>query len=179
MTQNMIREVMSTPYSIVRESMVSSLSVDYDMTFCVHVCQKNGNAQQCFTTFLLGELSEDGRLDDDTAWDIKGAATVLYLGMGTQITNDGSSSADMITIAGSDTVSINSTPVIRDAYLHSQTMTTLISFILTMVLHRHIFKKAQAELDSVIGSERLPNLDDRDSLPYLECVLKEVYRSAP
>ncbi|KAF9808713.1 hypothetical protein IEO21_07775 [Rhodonia placenta] len=125
MTQKMIREVMSTPYSIVRESM------------------KNGNAQQCFTTFLLGELSEDGRVDDATAWDIKGAATVLYLGKG------------------------------------AQTMTTLISFILAMVLHRGTFEKAQAELDRVIGSERLPNLDDRESLPYLECVLKEVYRWNP
>lgn len=58
-------------------------------------------------------------------------------------------------------------------------MTTLISFILAMVLHRGTFEKAQAELDRVIGSERLPNLDDRESLPYLECVLKEVYRSVP
>lgn len=85
---------------------------------CVHVCQKNGNAQQCFTTFLLGELSEDGRVDDATAWDIKGAATVLYLGKGAQTTNDGLSPADMITTAGSDTVSVSSTHIIHDAYCH-------------------------------------------------------------
>ena len=39
-----------------------------------------------------------------------------------------------------------------------------------------VMKKAQAEIDLVIGPGRLPELDDRRSLPYLECVLKEVYR---
>ncbi|EPT01291.1 hypothetical protein FOMPIDRAFT_1120739 [Fomitopsis schrenkii] len=50
------------------------------------------------------------------------------------------------------------------------------SFILAMVLYQDVFAKAQEEMDSVIGSERLPTIDDRDSLPYLECILKEVYR---
>ncbi|TFY53932.1 hypothetical protein EVJ58_g9163 [Rhodofomes roseus] len=37
--------------------------------------------------------------------------------------------------------------------------------------------KAQRELDSAIGDEsRLPNFSDRPALPYLEAVLKEVYR---
>lgn len=35
---------------------------------------------------------------------------------------------------------------------------------------------AQAELDSVVGSERLPCLNDRDSLPYINAVCKEVLR---
>jgi len=30
----------------------------------------------------------------------------------------------------------------------------------------------------VVGHDRLPNLDDRESLPYLECVLQEVFRYA-
>lgn len=46
-----------------------------------------------------------------------------------------------------------------------------------MVLHPEVYRKAQAEIDRVVGSERLPELEDRPSLPYLECVLKEVYRS--
>ncbi|KAG5652974.1 hypothetical protein H0H81_002872 [Sphagnurus paluster] len=36
--------------------------------------------------------------------------------------------------------------------------------------------KAQAELDAVVGSQRLPEFDDRDSLPYLECLLHETLR---
>lgn len=52
----------------------------------------------------------------------------------------------------------------------------LSTFILAMVMHPDIFLKAQAEVDQVTGGSRLPDFNDRDSLPYLECVLKEVYR---
>jgi len=45
-----------------------------------------------------------------------------------------------------------------------------------MVLHPETYKKAQEEMDKVVGAVRLPSIEDRDSLPYLECVLKEVYR---
>lgn len=50
------------------------------------------------------------------------------------------------------------------------------SFILAMTRYPEVFMKAQEEIDRVVGNERLPSLDDRASLPYLECVLKEVYR---
>lgn len=50
------------------------------------------------------------------------------------------------------------------------------TFILAMVLHPHVLDKAQAEIDRVIGSERLPELDDREALPYVDCIVKEVYR---
>ncbi|KAL6308002.1 cytochrome P450 [Sparassis latifolia] len=56
------------------------------------------------------------------------------------------------------------------------TVTTLSVFFLTMVLHPEVYKKAQEEVDRVVGRGRLPDFNDRDSLPYLECVLKEVYR---
>jgi len=56
------------------------------------------------------------------------------------------------------------------------TVSTLSSFILAMVMHPQVFKKARAEVDRVIGTGRLPELDDREHMPYLECLLKEVYR---
>jgi cytochrome P450 len=37
-------------------------------------------------------------------------------------------------------------------------------------------KKAQAEIDAVIGPNRLPSFADRDSLPYTEALVKEVLR---
>ncbi|KAH9478443.1 Cytochrome P450 monooxygenase [Psilocybe cubensis] len=40
-------------------------------------------------------------------------------------------------------------------------------------------RKAQAELDRVIGSKRLPNFDDRESLPYIEAIYREVLRFRP
>ncbi|KZT03210.1 cytochrome P450 [Laetiporus sulphureus 93-53] len=56
------------------------------------------------------------------------------------------------------------------------TSTTLSTFVLAMVLHPDIYRKAQAEIDRVIGTERLPDFNDRSSLPYLENVLQETYR---
>ena len=50
------------------------------------------------------------------------------------------------------------------------------TFILAMVLHPNVFKKAQTEIDRVVGAERLPDFEDREHLPYLDCVLKEVFR---
>jgi len=45
-----------------------------------------------------------------------------------------------------------------------------------MVLHPQELKKAQEEIGRVVGRHRLPTIDDRPSLPYLECLLKEVLR---
>jgi len=59
------------------------------------------------------------------------------------------------------------------------TTTVMETFVFAMVSHPEVFQKAQAEIDEVIGSRRLPNLSDRPSLPYLECVLKEMLRWNP
>jgi len=45
-----------------------------------------------------------------------------------------------------------------------------------MVLNPECQLRAQEEIDVVIGSERLPEFDDRSSLPYIECVLQETLR---
>ena len=45
-----------------------------------------------------------------------------------------------------------------------------------MTLNPEVQKKAQAELDFVIGPDRLPTWDDRMSLPYIDAVLKETLR---
>lgn len=50
------------------------------------------------------------------------------------------------------------------------------TFILAMVQHPEVLSKAQEEMDRTIGKQRLPTIDDRGSLPYLECILKEVLR---
>ncbi|KAF8064213.1 cytochrome P450 [Lyophyllum atratum] len=59
------------------------------------------------------------------------------------------------------------------------TVAVMQSFILAMVRHPDVYLKAQGEIDRIIGHERLPTLNDRGSLPYLECVLKEVLRWNP
>jgi cytochrome P450 len=49
-------------------------------------------------------------------------------------------------------------------------------FVLAMTLHPEKQEKAQQELDSVVGSDRLPEFSDRKSLPYLEALVQEVLR---
>jgi cytochrome P450 len=45
-----------------------------------------------------------------------------------------------------------------------------------MTLYPEVQAKAQAEIDTVVGSTRLPHFSDRHQLPYVDAVLKEVYR---
>ena len=45
-----------------------------------------------------------------------------------------------------------------------------------MALYPEVQKKAQAEIDAVIGPDRLPEFEDRSSLPYINAVVKELYR---
>lgn len=54
---------------------------------------------------------------------------------------------------------------------------TMHTFALAMLLHPDVFRKAQEEMDRVVGSSRLPELDDRANLPYLNAVIKETFRS--
>ena len=48
-----------------------------------------------------------------------------------------------------------------------------------MTLFPEVQRKAQEELDRVVGSNRLPTLSDRDNLPYVDAILKEVMRCNP
>ncbi|KAH8107959.1 cytochrome P450 [Cristinia sonorae] len=59
------------------------------------------------------------------------------------------------------------------------TATVMCIFILVMVRQPDIYTKLQAEMDKFVGFERLPDLEDRVSLPYLNAVIKELYRWQP
>jgi cytochrome P450 len=56
------------------------------------------------------------------------------------------------------------------------TVTALMIFFLAMTVFPEVQKKAQEELDRVIGGKRLPNSADKGSLPYIEAVMKEAHR---
>jgi hypothetical protein len=45
-----------------------------------------------------------------------------------------------------------------------------------MALYPEVQKKAQAEIDAVVGPNRFPDFHDRPSLPYIDAVLKELSR---
>ena len=45
-----------------------------------------------------------------------------------------------------------------------------------MLHYPDVYQKAQEEIDRVIGCDRIPDLSDRASLPYLEALVMELYR---
>ena len=45
-----------------------------------------------------------------------------------------------------------------------------------MALYPEVQKKAQAEIDAVVGPNRLPDFHDRPSLPYIDAIVKESSR---
>jgi hypothetical protein len=48
-----------------------------------------------------------------------------------------------------------------------------------MTLHPEVQKQAQAEIDAVVGTDRLPTLADREYLPFVDALVKEVFRWNP
>jgi len=56
------------------------------------------------------------------------------------------------------------------------TITLVSHFILCMVLHPAAQRKAQEEIDTVVGQDRLPTFAQRASLPYVESLFKEALR---
>ncbi|CCO36612.1 O-methylsterigmatocystin oxidoreductase Short=OMST oxidoreductase [Rhizoctonia solani AG-1 IB] len=53
------------------------------------------------------------------------------------------------------------------------TTATILIFILAMVHYPDIQAKIQQEVDTVVGDQRLPEIEDQDNLPYIGRVIKE------
>lgn len=48
-----------------------------------------------------------------------------------------------------------------------------------MVLHPEVQLRAQEEIDKTVGRQRLADFSDREHLPYIEALYKEVIRCHP
>ncbi|KJA26070.1 hypothetical protein HYPSUDRAFT_36932 [Hypholoma sublateritium FD-334 SS-4] len=67
--------------------------------------------------------------------------------------------AAIIYLAGSDT-----------------TASLLLAWVMAMVLNPDVQKRAQEEIDQVVGMSRLPEFSDRNSMPYIQATLFETLR---
>ena len=97
-------------------------------------------------------------------------------------------SAATLFAAGADTVSEHaiSDPFDSSAYasicypfytdMGFKSPSALRTFIRVIVLHPHVQRHAQAEIDNNVGSERLPTFCDREKLPYVDAIIKECLR---
>jgi cytochrome P450 len=80
-------------------------------------------------------------------------------------------------LAGSETVRVSW--YIPTSFLPTptiETVSSMISLFLALVLYPGVQRRAQAELDVVIGRDRLPTIDDMPRLPYIEALCKELMR---
>ncbi|KAH7889232.1 cytochrome P450 [Phlebopus sp. FC_14] len=59
------------------------------------------------------------------------------------------------------------------------TASALQIFVLAMTLYPEVQKRAYKEIETLVGSKRLPNFCDRPRLPYIEAVLRETLRWHP
>ncbi|KAJ5297431.1 hypothetical protein N7508_007680 [Penicillium antarcticum] len=59
------------------------------------------------------------------------------------------------------------------------TVSSINCFFLAMALFPDVQRKAQEEIERVVGQNRLPNVTDRANLPYINAVVKEVLRWHP
>ncbi|KAG8158576.1 hypothetical protein KVR01_011698 [Diaporthe batatas] len=59
------------------------------------------------------------------------------------------------------------------------TVAIMESVILGLLLFPEVVARAQEEIDQVVGSDRLPNFDDRQNLPYVDGIVKEAWRWNP
>jgi len=55
----------------------------------------------------------------------------------------------------------------------------LFGFLMAMVTHPDVQRRAQEEIDSVIGTDRLPTIEDMPMLPYIRGCVKETLRWMP
>ncbi|EIW74568.1 cytochrome P450 [Coniophora puteana RWD-64-598 SS2] len=59
------------------------------------------------------------------------------------------------------------------------TTSTLMVFLLAMLLYPNAQKRAQDEIDAVVGVDRLPYFEDKSALPFLEAIFRETLRWYP
>ena len=53
------------------------------------------------------------------------------------------------------------------------------TFFLMMVVNPEVQEKAQAQIDALLGDTRLPTLEDRPFLPFIDAVFWETLRYSP
>ncbi|KAJ3485041.1 hypothetical protein NLI96_g5232 [Meripilus lineatus] len=56
------------------------------------------------------------------------------------------------------------------------TVSAIYSFYFAMMVYPKVQQRAQEEIDRIVGHERLPLLEDRENLPYVDALVKEVFR---
>ncbi|EPQ52446.1 cytochrome P450 [Gloeophyllum trabeum ATCC 11539] len=77
---------------------------------------------------------------------------------------------------GKDNEGVRDTAAITFSAGFDTTYSALMTVLIAMLLNPVIQARAQAEMDLVVGKDRLPTFEDREHLPYLQCIILESMR---
>ncbi|KAK1228120.1 hypothetical protein PQX77_008855 [Marasmius sp. AFHP31] len=140
-----------THYATVARSYHKNVRKIYDVPLdFLRANMMAGDYEKCFASEKLEELDSSGNPNSTEELEtIKSTAAAIFAG-------------------GEDTVRARNI----DIFLG-------ISFFLAMVHHPECQRRAYEEIISVVGENALPDLKDRESLPYIECIVQEVFRWNP
>ncbi|KAJ6602647.1 cytochrome P450 [Mycena vulgaris] len=72
---------------------------------------------------------------------------------------------------------LESSPASENIIAH--TASILATFFLMMAIHPDVQSQAASEIENIIGTSRLPQITDRDKLPFIDALIKETYRFHP
>lgn len=156
----MSRAMIEKPFQMVKERM------------------ENGTASSCFAQKELEMWMESSERDPEYETLIKNVAGISYAGKVIGILQCPIVHAQIEQLAQTLFV-----PRLFDhafpAELGIQTVSTLLSFILAMIVYPDVQHKVQQQLDDTLGMQRLPTFDDRKKLPFIDCVVWECLRWNP
>lgn len=84
-------------------------------------------------------------------------------------------------LGGLDTVGLlvsilNTNSIAYDASFTWKTMSAIMIAFSMLVADPVVQARVQAEMDMVVGKDRLPNFSDRENMPFMQCVISEVIR---
>ena len=60
-----------------------------------------------------------------------------------------------------------------------QSKSVLMLFVLMMVVNPAVQEKEQAQIDAIVGQDRLPTMEDRPLLPFIDVIFREILRYSP
>ncbi|KAL8721665.1 MAG: hypothetical protein Q9225_001714 [Loekoesia sp. 1 TL-2023] len=88
-------------------------------------------------------------------------------------------SGNDLNLAPADEEAIKWTAVSLYAAGSDSTVAIMQSVILALLMFPEVVQRAQEEIDRVVGTDRLPNFEDRENLPYVDGMIKEAWRWNP
>lgn len=136
--------------------------------------QAAGTAPISFTSTLL----EPKQLTAEEEFDIKWSSASLYSGQSRRFHMHRSAYWSLLQPVPTRYVYV---PLVKlnvqpKPYVRFQTVSAVNAFFLAMALYPAVQAKAQREIDALVGGDRLPTFADREDLPYVDALVKEVCR---